>query len=233
MQLETNFAYIDENYKRIIDTMEEAKAKYRKPTDEITLMAVTKTVAPEAVNHAVACGIHTLGENRVQEYLSKKEFYAKDASVHFIGHLQTNKVKYIIEDMDLIHSVDSLHLAEEINRHAARIQQVQNVLIEVNVGGEASKSGVDPEQLEELLLGVAQLSNVHVQGLMTIPPATGDEKFLFRMQQLFLDISAKKMDNIDMEILSMGMSGDYAAAIRYGSTLVRIGSALFGARKYQ
>ena len=233
MQLETNFAYIDENYKRIIDTMEEAKAKYRKPTDEITLMAVTKTVAPEAVNHAVACGIHTLGENRVQEYLSKKEFYAKDASVHFIGHLQTNKVKYIIEDMDLIHSVDSLHLAEEINRHAARIQKVQNVLIEVNVGGEASKSGVDPEQLEELLLGVAQLSNVRVQGLMTIPPATGDEKFLFRMQQLFLDISAKKMDNIDMEILSMGMSGDYAAAIRYGSTLVRIGSALFGARKYQ
>ncbi len=233
MQLETNFAYIDENYKRIIDTMEEAKAKYRKPTDEITLMAVTKTVAPEAVNHAVACGIHTLGENRVQEYLSKKEFYAKDASVHFIGHLQTNKVKYIIEDMDLIHSVDSLHLAEEINRHAARIQKVQNVLIEVNVGGEASKSGVDPEQLEELLLGVAQLSNVHVQGLMTIPPATEDEKFLFRMQQLFLDISAKKMDNIDMEILSMGMSGDYAAAIRYGSTLVRIGSALFGARKYQ
>lgn len=233
MQLETNFAYIDENYKRIIDTMEEAKAKYRKPTDEITLMAVTKTVAPEAVNHAVACGIHTLGENRVQEYLSKKEFYAKDASVHFIGHLQTNKVKYIIEDMDLIHSVDSLHLAEEINRHAARIQKVQNVLIEVNVGGEASKSGVDPEQLEELLLGVAQLSNVHVQGLMTIPPAMGDEKFLFRMQQLFLDISAKKMDNIDMEILSMGMSGDYAAAIRYGSTLVRIGSALFGARKYQ
>ena len=112
MQLETNFAYIDENYKRIIDTMEEAKAKYRKPTDEITLMAVTKTVAPEAVNHAVACGIHTLGENRVQEYLSKKEFYAKDASVHFIGHLQTNKVKYIIEDMDLIHSVDSLHLAD-------------------------------------------------------------------------------------------------------------------------
>lgn len=233
MQLETNFAYIDENYKRIIDTMEEAKAKYRKPTDEITLMAVTKTVAPEAVNHAVACGIHTLGENRVQEYLSKKEFYAKDASVHFIGHLQTNKVKYIIEDMDLIHSVDSLHLAEEINRHAARIQKVQNVLIEVNVGGEASKSGVDPEQLEELLLDVAQLSNVRVQGLMTIPPATGDEKFLFRMQQLFLDISAKKMDNIDMEILSMGMSGDYAAAIRYGSTLVRIGSALFGARKYQ
>ena len=153
--------------------------------------------------------------------------------MHFIGHLQTNKVKYIIEDMDLIHSVDSLHLAEEINRHAARIQKVQNVLIEVNVGGEASKSGVDPEQLEELLLGVAQLSNVHVQGLMTIPPATGDEKFLFRMQQLFLDISAKKMDNIDMEILSMGMSGDYAAAIRYGSTLVRIGSALFGARKYQ
>ena len=219
MQMETNFAYIDENYKRIVDAIEEAKAKYRKPTDEITLMAVTKTVAPEAVNHAISCGIHTLGENRVQEYLSKKDFYAKDAKVHFIGHLQTNKVKYIIEDMELIHSVDSIKLASEIDRHAARVNKVQDILIEVNVGGEESKSG--------------QLSHVHVRGLMTIPPVEGDEKFLYKMQQLYLDISSKKMDNIDMEILSMGMSGDFATAIRYGSTLVRIGTALFGARNYQ
>lgn len=233
MQMETNFAYIDENYKRIVDAMEEAKAKYRKPSDDITLMAVTKTVAPEAVNHAISCGIHTLGENRVQEYLSKKDFYSKDAKVHFIGHLQTNKVKYIIEDMDLIHSVDSIKLATEIDRHAARVNKVQDILIEVNVGGEASKSGIAPEQLEELLHEAGQLSHVHVRGLMTIPPVEGDEKFLYKMQQLYLDISSKKMDNIDMEILSMGMSRDFAAAIRYGSTLVRIGTALFGARNYQ
>ena len=216
MQMETNFAYIVENYKRIVDAMEEAKAKYRKPSDDITLMAVTKTVAPEAVNHAISCGIHTLGENRVQEYLSKKDFYSKDAKVHFIGHLQTN-----------------IKLATEIDRHAARVNKVQDILIEVNVGGEASKSGIAPEQLEELLHEAGQLSHVHVRGLMTIPPVEGDEKFLYKMQQLYLDISSKKMDNIDMEILSMGMSGDFAAAIRYGSTLVRIGTALFGARNYQ
>lgn len=232
MQMETNFGYIDENYRRIIYEIEEAKAKYRKPEEKITLMAVTKTVAPEAVNHAIGCGIRTLGENRVQEFLSKKEFYLPEAEVHFIGHLQSNKVKYIIEDMTLIHSVDSFRLAAEIDRHAARVQKVQDILIEVNVSREASKSGVAPEQLEKLLLEIGQLSSVHVRGLMTIPPAGENEKFLCQMQQLYLDISSKKMDNIDMDILSMGMSGDYAAAIRYGSTLVRIGSALFGARKY-
>ena len=232
MQMETSFAYIDENYRRIIETIAQAKAKYRKPTDQITLMAVTKTVPPEAVNHAVGCGVRVLGENRVQEYLSKKEYYSPEAEVHFIGHLQTNKVKYIIDDMALIHSVDSAKLAAEIERQAARLQKVQNILVEVNIGGEVSKSGVSPDALEELLLEIAQMPHIRVKGLMTIPPATGDEKFLYKMQQLYLDISAKNMDNIDMEILSMGMSGDYAAAIRYGSTIVRIGTGLFGARKY-
>lgn len=232
MQMETSFVYIDENYQQIIYEMEEAKAKYRRPSDAITLMAVTKTVAPEAVNHAIDCGVRVLGENRVQEYLSKKDFYAPQAQVHFIGHLQTNKVKYIIEDMALIHSVDSVHLAAEIDRYAARVQKTQNILIEVNVGGEASKSGVSPDRLEDLLLEVGQMPHIRVKGLMTIPPAEGNEKFLSKMQQLYLDISSKKMDNIDMEILSMGMSGDYAAAIRYGSTMVRIGTALFGVRTY-
>ena len=160
MQMETSFKYIDENYKRIAYEIGEAKAKYRKPADEITFMAVTKTVAPEAVNHAIGCGIHVLGENRVQEYLSKKELYLPEAEVHMIGHLQTNKVKYIIEDMALIHSVDSLHLAQEIDRHAARVGKVQNILIEVNVGAESSKSGVSPDALEELLLQIGQMYKV-------------------------------------------------------------------------
>ncbi|MFR9195065.1 MAG: YggS family pyridoxal phosphate-dependent enzyme [Ruminococcus sp.] len=206
------------------------KAKYRKPSDDITLMAVTKTVAPEAVNHAKLR--HSYPGRKPGRIPSKKDFYSR-IKVHFIGHLQTNKVKYIIEDMDLIHSVDSIKLATEIDRHAARVNKVQDILIEVNVGGEASKSGIAPDQLEELLHEAGQLSHVHVRGLMTIPPVEGDEKFLYKMQQLYLDISSKKMDNIDMEILSMGMSGDFAAAIRYGSTLVRIGTALFGARNYQ
>ena len=227
-----DFSYITENYKRIAYNIGEAKAKYRKPSDSITFMAVTKTVAPEAVNHAIHCGIQVLGENRVQEYLSKKDYYDPAASVHFIGHLQSNKVKYIISDMDLIHSVDSVKLAAEIDRQAKRVGKVQDILMEVNIGAEASKSGVMPDELPELLAQAAEFSNIRVKGLMTIPPSGDNEKFLFEMQKLFLDISAKKMDNIDMDILSMGMSGDYADAIRYGATIVRIGSALFGARKY-
>lgn len=230
--METDFKYIDDNYRRISEEIAQAKAKYRKPSDSITFMAVTKTVAPEAVNHAIHCGIQVLGENRVQEYLSKKDYYDPAASVHFIGHLQSNKVKYIISDMDLIHSVDSVKLAAEIDRQAKRVGKVQDILMEVNVGAEASKSGVMPDELPELLAQAAEFSNIRVKGLMTIPPPGDNEKFLFEMQKLFLDISAKKMDNIDMDILSMGMSGDYADAIRYGATIVRIGSALFGARKY-
>lgn len=228
-----SFDYITENYKRICNEIAEAKVKYRSPSDTVDFMAVTKTVAPEAVNHAVYCGISLLGENRVQEYLSKREYYDPSATVHFIGHLQTNKVKYIIEDMDLIHSVDSVHLAKEINRQAARIGKVQNILVEVNIGTEASKSGVLPNAVLPLIEEISVLPNLRVKGLMTIPPAGENEKFLFEMQQLYLDIRSKNVDNIDMGILSMGMSDDYAKAIQYGSTLVRIGSALFGARTYQ
>lgn len=231
--METSFSYIDENYRRITAEIEEAKAKYRRPDEEITFMAVTKTVAPEAVNHAISCGITVLGENRVQEYLSKKDAYDKSAHVHFIGHLQTNKVKYIIPDMELIHSVDSVKLAAEIDKQAARVGKVQDILVEVNIGGEASKSGVEPDALEELLLQIAPMEHIHVQGLMTIPPVTGDEEFLAKMEQIFLDIQGKNMDNISMQTLSMGMSGDYVAAIRHGATLVRIGTALFGARTYR
>ncbi|MBQ8725366.1 MAG: YggS family pyridoxal phosphate-dependent enzyme [Oscillospiraceae bacterium] len=229
----TEYDYISENYKRICAEIEEAKIRYRKPDDKVEIMAVTKTVSPEAVNYAVSCGIRLLGENRVQEYESKKAFYDPSAEVHFIGHLQTNKVKYIIGDMELIHSVDSIKLAAEIDRQASKRGIQQQVLAEVNIGGEESKSGISPEMLPELLYEMSQLPNIRVKGLMTIPPPGGNEKFLCRMQKLFLDISSKNMDNIDMDILSMGMSGDYAAAVKYGSNLVRIGTALFGARQYK
>lgn len=228
----TGYEYITENYRRICDDINEAMAKYREPNEHVDIMAVTKTVAPEAVNHAVSLGIHLLGENRVQEYESKKELYDPSASVHFIGHLQTNKVKYIINDMELIQSVDSMRLASEINRQAEKIGKVQNILIEVNIGGEESKSGISPEGLNELLSEASQLEHIRIKGLMTIPPSENSEKFLCKMQEIYLDISSKNMDNIDMDILSMGMSGDYSKAVQYGSTMVRIGTALFGARKY-
>lgn len=228
----TNFNYINDNYKHILYNVNDAIIKYRNPNDSVKIMAVTKTIQPEAINHAIGLGIDLLGENRVQEYLSKKDFYNKSATVDFIGHLQTNKVKYIINDVSLIHSVDSLKLAQEIDRLANRINKVQNILVEVNIGEEESKSGVKPNLLKPLLLELAKLENVSVKGLMTLPPANSGEKFLAKMQELYIDISQEKLDNIDMTILSMGTSGDYVQAIKYGSNLVRIGTALFGARTY-
>jgi pyridoxal phosphate enzyme (YggS family) len=142
-------------------------------------------------------------------------------------------VKYIVGEMKLIHSVDSIKLASEIDRQAAKKGIQQEVLAEVNIGGEESKSGISPEMLPELLHEMSEMPNIRVKGLMTIPPPGDNEKFLCGMQKLFLDISSKNMDNIDMDILSMGMSGDYATAIKYGSNLVRIGTALFGARNYK
>ena len=177
------------------------------PEEQVQLMAVAKTVDPALVNVAVECGVRLLGENRVQEYESKKAQYDPRAQVQFIGQLQTNKVKYLIPEISMIQSVDSLHLANEVERIAARAGKGQDILLEA-----------------------ARKPHLHVCGLMTIPPKTDVEKYFFRMQKLFIDISAENMDNIDMHVLSMGMSGDYVEAIKYGSTLVRIGSALFGAR---
>jgi hypothetical protein len=207
-------------------------AKYRKPGEKLNIMAVTKTVDPAAINHAVGLGIGLLGENRVQEYLSKKDFYDKSAEVHFIGHLQTNKVKYIIDSVSMIHSVDSLKLAAEIDKQAARTGKVQDILIEVNIGGEESKSGTPADTVEELACQIAEMKNLKLRGLMAIPPSESPEKFLCDMQQLYIDISGKNIDNISMDFLSMGMSGDYVEAIKYGANIIRIGRGLFGPRNY-
>lgn len=231
--MKTQFNYIDENYKRIVFNLNEAKEKYNRSGENIDIMAVTKTIAPEVVNYAISsCGIKILGENRVQEYLSKKELYSL-ASVHFIGQLQTNKVKYIVDSVDMIQSVDSKKLALEINKHAERAKKIQNILVEVNIAGEEAKGGVSPDELTELLYELSELSNIKVCGLMTVPPVFESEKFLYDMQKIYIDISEKKIDNINMSLLSMGMSGDYETAVRYGSNMIRIGSALFGARVYK
>ncbi len=210
--IDNNFSYIDENYKRICYNVNEAKAKYRASSDVIEIMAVTKTVEPEAINHAIGLGIKTLGENRVQEYLSKRDYYNKAADVQFIGHLQTNKVKYIIDSVSLIQSVDRIKLAEEINRLAAKAGIVKDILIEVNVGGEYTKSGISPEMLPNMLDECQHLGNICIKGLMTIPPPLCDEYIYSKMQQLYIDNKAKKRDNVSMSMLSMGMSSDYAMA---------------------
>lgn len=224
-----DLAYIDENLHIIRERCAEAKAKYRSPEDNVRIMAVTKTVAPEAINHAIELGIDLLGENRVQEYLSKADFYDKSAEVQFIGHLQTNKVKYIINTVSMIQSVDSLRLGQEISRLAVKNGRTMDILCEVNIGGEDSKSGVDPKELSELIGGLKQLDGIRIRGLMTIPPPSDSDIFLGRMKELYDSVKAQYPD---MDTLSMGMTHDYAEAIKYGSTLVRIGTGLFGARDY-
>lgn len=227
-----DLSVVNENLKRILSDIEECKAKYRKPEDDIRIMAVTKTVEPQTVNFVVENGITLLGENRVQEYLEKKDIYLPDVEVHFIGHLQTNKVKYIIDKVNMIQSVDSVKLADEINRLAIKNNIVMPILIEVNAGDELSKSGVAAENAFELCEYCSELKGISVNGLMAIPPIGADERIYEKMYSLYLDIKDKKVDNINMNVLSIGMSGDYATAIKYGSNLVRIGSKLFGARKY-
>ena len=226
------FKYILENYKEICYNIENAKSKYRKSDQKISLMAVTKTVEPEKINFAVSQGVSLLGENRVQEYMSKKDHYDKKAEVHFIGHLQTNKVKYIINDVKMIQSVSSFKLACEIDRLAGKDNKIMDVLIEVNIGNELSKSGISKDSLFDLLNQVSELQNVFVCGLMAIPPIGSDEYVFEEMNELFCKAKEKSYKNVSMKTLSMGMSGDYELAIKHGSNLVRIGTKLFGARKY-
>jgi len=230
-------SHVVENATELLNAVKQAALDCGRDPQDVTLMAVTKTVAPELVNEAISCGIHLLGENRAQELLEKYDSYEKEGcEIHFIGHLQTNKVKQIIDKVTMIHSVDSLHLAEEINKQAEKHGLIMKILVEVNIGDEESKSGVPADEVEKLLTEIAKLPHISVQGLMCIPPVcekNEDSAYYFaKMQQLFIDMRGKKLDNINMSILSMGMSNDYQSAIRYGSNIVRIGTALFGARKY-
>lgn len=219
---------LEDNFKRITHNIENAAVKAGR-TDKVRLMAVTKTVPFERVNHAVSLGIDLLGENRVQEFMGKYEFYYRNCEIHFIGGLQNNKVKYIIDKVSMIHSVDSVKLADEINKRAAALNRTMDILIEVNIGGEESKGGVSPQAAGDLSAYCSKLSNVNLRGYMTIPPPSDDSsKYFAQMQELYFS-AREKYDGIDT--LSMGMSDDYEQAVLFGSNIVRIGSALFGSRK--
>lgn len=203
----------------------------------VQLIAVTKTVDIDRINDAIDCGICHIGENKVQELLSKYDFLKKDnLSIHFIGKLQTNKVKYIIDKVSLIHSVDSLKLAQTIDKHAKTINKIQDILVQINISGEQTKSGIDPADIEMFLMQLSKLSNIKVRGLMCIPSPEvvfGENSVYFNnMYKMFVDIKDKKLDNISMDILSMGMSNDYQTAIKCGSNMVRIGTKIFGKRNY-
>ncbi len=229
---------VAQNVRKIAQDVRDTALQAGRDPSEVQVMAVTKTVDPVLVNAAIGAGITLLGENKAQELCAKYDSYHKDGvQIHFIGHLQTNKVRQIVDKVSMVESVDSIKLAREIDRHCAAIGKVMDVLLEVNIGREENKTGIFPELLPALLEEAGKLEHIRVRGLMTIPPVCETEEevlqYFSQMRQLFIDIKQKKYDNISMEILSMGMSADYLAAVRCGSNIVRIGTAMFGQRNYK
>ncbi len=236
--MERSLTNIKYNYDFINEKIAEAAMKAGKTRDDITFLSATKTVEPEYINYAISLGLSYIGENKVQELLSKYDQYnLENCSLQFIGHLQSNKVRQIVGKVDLIQSIDSMKLAKEVSKCSLKNNITSDILVEVNIGKEENKSGVMPEMLEKLVEEISTLPAVNVKGLMTIPPICEkkDEirRYFEKMNRLFLDISSKKLDNVSMDILSMGMSSDYYEAILEGANMVRIGSALFGNRIYK
>jgi len=226
---------LHENLKRIQEQISQAASKSGRKPEDITLVAATKTIPPDIMNQVISAGVTHIGENRVQEYLEKKDDLLP-CTRHIIGTLQTNKVKYVVGQADLIQSVNSLKLAAEIDRVSRQRGVVSNVLVEINAGQEAAKTGLNPDMVLPLLEEMSRFSGLSVQGLMAIGPFFEKKEeirpFFHNVQKLFLDIEGKKIDNVTMGTLSMGMSGDYDIAIEEGATMIRVGSALFGARTY-
>ena len=202
----------------------------------VTLIAVSKTKPVEMLMEAYACGCRDFGENKVQELLDKYEVMPKDIRWHMIGHLQRNKVKYIVDKVWMIHSVDSLRLAEEISKEATKKNICVNILIEVNVANEETKFGITCEEVRQLVQDVAKLPNICIKGLMTIAPFVQDAEenriYFSKLKKLAVDIMEENIDNITMENLSMGMTGDYGVAVSEGATYVRVGTGIFGVRQY-
>lgn len=220
-----------ENYRQVIKQIETAR-KDSGRSDRVKLVGVTKTVSPDVINAVLDDGLSVIGENRVQEFLDKREqYHLQGESVHFIGALQRNKVKYIIDKVDMIESMDSLALAKEISKRAVLCGKVMPVLCEVNIDMQQSKAGFMPEDIEAAIGEIAQLPGISVKGLMCIPDPDRTPDSFVRMKKLFDQIKKADIPGVSMEELSMGMSGDYKEAIRYGATLVRVGRGIFGERK--
>lgn len=234
-ELKEKIQYFDQNFCDIRERVSAAANKSGRAAEDIILLAATKTVDVQVINHAIRSGLQYMGENRVQEFLSKNGELLP-VHKHFIGHLQTNKVKDIVGKVEMIESVDSLKLAREISKYSEKYGVKTDILIEVNIGGEENKSGVSPEGLEELVRESAKLPGIQVMGLMAIPPICEDiselRKYFAKMRNLFIDIQTKNIDNSNIRYLSMGMSGDFDIAIEEGANIVRIGSSLFGKRNY-
>lgn len=227
---------VAENYRDVEERIRSACERSGRDRSDVTLIAVSKTKPVQMIREAMEAGAEVFGENKVQELCEKYEVLPKELHWHMIGHLQRNKVKYVIDKAELIHSVDSLRLAEEISREAVKKGVQANVLIEVNVAEEESKFGVRTEDTEDLIRKTAVLPNVCIRGLMTIAPYVEDpeeNRPIFRtLRKLAVDIKKKNIDNVSMDVLSMGMTGDYEVAVEEGATMVRVGTGIFGERNY-
>ena len=229
--------FIKHNLEEVEEKICNACKRAGRDRSEVTLIAVSKTKPVEMLEACIENGITVFGENKVQELCGKYEVLPENLHWHMIGHLQRNKVKYITDKAELIHSVDSLRLAEAISEDAVKKAVNANILIEVNVAQEDSKFGLKTEDTEELIRQISSLPNIFVKGLMTIAPYTEvpeENRPIFRtLKQLSVDIASKNIDNVSMNILSMGMTGDYEVAIEEGATMVRVGTGIFGERDYK
>lgn len=227
---------LTQNYDQVIQNIQAACGKAGRKPEEVTLVAVSKTKPVPMLLEVYQHGCRHFGENKVQELLDKYEALPKDIKWHMIGHLQRNKVKYIVDKVHLIHSVDSFRLAEEISREAVKKQVHVNILIEVNVAGEESKFGCRPEEACDLTMEIAKLPNICVKGFMTIAPfvenSEDNREYFRKLRQLSVDIMRKSIDNVSIEYLSMGMTGDYEIAVEEGADFVRVGTGIFGERSY-
>ncbi len=227
---------IRENVIRVRKNIEAACRKAGRDSQEVTLIAVSKTKPVSMLMEAYECGCREFGENKVQELVKKYEEMPKDVRWHMIGHLQRNKVKYIVGKTVLIHSVDSLNLAEEISKEAVKKKIQVSILIEVNMAGEETKYGVKPQDAEKLVREISLLPGIRIEGLMTVAPYVDDpeenRQYFEQLRQLSVDIKQKNIDNINMNVLSMGMTGDYMVAVEEGAIFVRVGTGIFGERQY-
>ena len=225
-----------QNYKEVDTIVKDTCKNCGRECTDVTLIAVSKTKPVEMLKEAYDAGARDFGENKVQEIIDKYEKLPQDIRWHMIGHLQTNKVKYIADKVHMIHSVDSLKLATEINKQAIKAGRVIPVLIEVNIAGEESKYGVKPSECESLIQSIHSMPGIAIKGLMAVPPfveeAEDNRQYFQALKQLSVDIMQKNIDNVSMDFLSMGMSGDYTVAIEEGSNLVRVGTSIFGERDY-
>ena len=227
---------IQENIKLVEENIKKACEKVGRDVNEVTLIAVSKTKPYTAIEEALPTGVKDYGENKVQELCDKYEILPKDIKWHMIGHLQRNKVKYLVGKASLIHSVDSIRLAEQIEKEFAKHNQVCDILVEVNIAQEESKFGINAKETEELIRKIAKFEHVRIKGLMTIAPYTEDPEsnrdYFREIKKLSVDIRDKNIDNVSMDVLSMGMTGDYMVAVEEGATMVRVGTGIFGERNY-